>query len=464
MIKKYQYYLTEKKKYPKYNIGDTVYYITAFTITAEFHGRNKIKDIFESDGYWYELEKWNGRTLRWISEEELTNDEDVFNKWNIEQKDIRSKENRERKKEKEEKERKKEELRLKMLDIDPYSEEDWLSEMLNINEVDIGGRYIYSCTGSDKLYGKECIVKHKEKGTSQVVLEFDEPVGVNIDEKWGRRGYCIWSVSEHLKRLNDKVMRKVKRAEYAANPYDEEIWDQTNERKVSYKKHLCPDLWDEDKKLKERIRNKLMRIAKDFYDDMEIEVELLDVHLTGSIANYNYNAASDIDVHLVVDYEEINSDIELVEMAVDGIRYVWNMRHNIVIHGHDVELYVQNSKGEHTSTGVYSIMFDKWIKKPVYNRPTIDQVDVDNKYEARVSDIDRFYKVSKQDLSPEEAEEYYKAARQLKKKIMKGRQEGLHIVGEFSLENLVFKKLRKTGKFGKLIDTITRLYDKIYSQ
>ena len=77
---------------------------------------------------------------------------------------------------------------------------------------------------------------------------------------------------------------------------------------------------------------------------------------------------------------------------------------------------------------------------------------------------ERFYKISKQNLSPEDAEEYYKAARQLKKKIMKGRQEGLHIIGEFSLENLVFKKLRKTGKFGKLISTITRLYDKIYSQ
>jgi hypothetical protein len=29
-------------------------------------------------------------------------------------------------------------------------------------------------------------------------------------------------------------------------------------------------------------------------------------------------------------------------------------------------------------------MNDKWVKKPVYNRPNMDQVDVDNKYDARM--------------------------------------------------------------------------------
>ena len=427
MIKNYQYYLNERNK-----------------------------GFITGERFWYHIGNKNNKNhnVRWIREKNLYADE---RKYKLEVKRRIEKYEREM----EEKNR----MRLKMKDVDPYGEENWLTEMLNIDEVEIGGRYIYAAN-DQRLRGKECVVKHKAK-PSQVVIEFDEPVPSiynNIDEKWGRKGHCIWSVSEHLKRLNDNNMKKPKHVKYEADPYEEEIWDNTNERKVSYKKHLCPDLWDEDNKLKERIREKLMRIAKDFYDDMEIDVELLDVHLTGSIANYNYNSASDIDVHLIVDYEEINSDIELVELAVDGIRYIWNIRHNIVIQGHDVELYVQNSKGEHTSTGVYSIMYDKWIKKPVYNRPSIDQVDVDNKYDARVSDIDRFYKISKQNLSPEDAEEYYKAARQLKKKIMKGRQEGLHIIGEFSLENLVFKKLRKTGKFGKLISTITRLYDKIYSQ
>ena len=47
---------------------------------------------------------------------------------------------------------------------------------------------------------------------------------------------------------------------------------------------------------------------------------------------------------------------------------------------------------------------------------------------------------------------------------MKARKAGLSASGEFSIENLVFKKLRAEGKIEKLIDIITTLYDKIYSQ
>jgi hypothetical protein len=338
----------------KYKTGDVVYFINQFYILSSWFGKNKIVEVYFNYKYWYSIknEKEN-EPLKWIMEEDL-----YPNEYEMMKKKLLIDKEKEKRIEKIIK------TREKMLDIDPYGEENWMD---------------------------------------------------------------------------------------------------TNERKISYKKRLCPDFWENDK-LKEKIRYKLMRIAKDFYDDMDIDVDLIDVYFTGSMANYNYNSASDIDVHLIVDYEKINSDIELVEMAVDGIRYMWNIRHNIIIHGHNVELYVQNIKAEHASSGVYSIMNDEWIKKPKYNRPTIDQIDVDNKYDARVSDINRFFKISRQDLTSEEAEEYYKAARQLKKKIMKARREGLHIIGEFSLENLVFKKLRKTGKFGKLINTIAKLYDKIYSQ
>lgn len=239
-------------------------------------------------------------------------------------------------------------------------------------------------------------------------------------------------------------------------------WE-VNERKINYKRNLNPKLFEDDK-LKPRIREKLLHIATDFYEDLDVDVELLDIWLTGSIANYNYNSYSDIDVHLIVDYSEVNADIELVEKAFDGERYVWNLRHEIVIQGHDVEIYVQNIKAKHASSGIYSIMNDEWVKKPEYNRPLMDQKDVNERYDLRVRDIEQFVDLSKEDLSPEEAEVYYKAARKLKKKIQKARADGLEIIGEFSLENLVFKKLRKTGKFGKLINAIARLYDKIYSQ
>jgi hypothetical protein len=54
-------------------------------------------------------------------------------------------------------------------------------------------------------------------------------------------------------------------------------------------------------------------------------------------------------------------------------------------------------------------------------------------------------------------------ASKLKSKIMKMRKESLAKGGEYSVGNLVFKKLRSEGYIGKLIDIITKSYDKIYS-
>lgn len=236
-----------------------------------------------------------------------------------------------------------------------------------------------------------------------------------------------------------------------------------NEKKISYKKELCQKIWD-GTTLIPRIEEKLLNIARDFYEDLELDTEIIDIILVGSMANYNYTSASDIDVHIIADFSEINEDVELVRKAIDGERFVWNLRHNIVIQKHDVELYVQDVNDKHISAGTYSILNNKWVKMPVYNPPSVDTADVDPKYDARVYDINELDKLSKTELDTEDAKLYYKKARQLKRKISKARKEGLAKGGEFSIENLVFKKLRNTGEYGKLINTITKLYDMIYSQ
>lgn len=236
-----------------------------------------------------------------------------------------------------------------------------------------------------------------------------------------------------------------------------------NERKISYQKRLCPDLW-ENKQLNTRIEDKLLRIARDFYKDIEFDAEILDIIFVGSLANYNYTKDSDIDVHIVIDFTEINDDVELVKKAVDGQRFMWNLRHNIVIKEHDVELYIQDKNEEHVSGGVYSLMNRKWVKLPTYSPPNVDTKDIEPKYDARVYDIEKFEKLAKRNLDPVDAETYYNSAKELKTKIMKARKAGLSESGEFSIENLVFKKLRKEGYIEKLINSITKLYDMIYSQ
>ena len=75
---------------------------------------------------------------------------------------------------------------------------------------------------------------------------------------------------------------------------------------------LNTNIWTEDQKLKPDISEKLLRIAKDFYEKLELPVTILDITFTGSLANYNWTKLSDIDLHILIDYNEVNEDRDLV--------------------------------------------------------------------------------------------------------------------------------------------------------
>lgn len=230
-----------------------------------------------------------------------------------------------------------------------------------------------------------------------------------------------------------------------------------------YNNKLNSKFWS-DFKFNEEVREKLLAIASDFYDHLNLDVPIIDIQLTGSLANYNYSSYSDLDVHIIIDFSKINKDTELVKKALDGSRFIWNLRHDIVIKDHDVELYVQDVNEQHTSSGLFSLQEDEWIRKPIYNPPDIDEKDVLVKYNYYVNEIDKMEKLIEiKGLIPEEYEAISKRAEKLKHKIQSNRKECLSKEGEFCVENLVFKKLRNNNYIEKLIDVANKAYDKVYS-
>lgn len=252
-----------------------------------------------------------------------------------------------------------------------------------------------------------------------------------------------------------------------------------NEREISpfYHDVLNPVFWtkkkdrsgDEKWVFDQRVRRKLLRIAKEFFSkfsDVLKEKNIVDIQLTGSLSNFNYTDFSDLDVHIIVDLKGIDDDNpQILKLAIDGIRFAWNLRHDIVIRGYDVELYVQNEDEPHTASALFSLLNNEWIKKPVYDPPTVDEMDVEKKYAGIVSDIENLHTrlMVSVDL-PSNARQLYKRCVKLKDKIQKMRKEGLAKGGEMSIGNLAFKKLRNEGYIEKLIDIISKSYDKIYTE
>jgi len=200
--------------------------------------------------------------------------------------------------------------------------------------------------------------------------------------------------------------------------------------------------------MRPKVKSALIRIANDFRDFLGIkDLSIVDVTVSGSNAAYSYTPYSDIDLHLIVDFDQINND-DVYRELFDAKKYQYNDQHDIVIRGYDVELYVQDSAQKHASLGEYSIIKDDWNKIPTKKRANLDDEATRAKYEklrefilmAIASDDERGINIATQTIK-------------------KYRQAGLSEKGEFGPENLAFKLLRKKGLIKKLWDKKRDLED-----
>ena len=119
--------------------------------------------------------------------------------------------------------------------------------------------------------------------------------------------------------------------------------DDVDIKNVAVKDNLDPVIWDDRLNLKNYLAEHLYKIAKDFFKTLDLDWSLVeDITLTGSLANYNWSKYSDVDLHLIVDYAEVDENEKLVKDFFRNASAMWNRTHKITVKGHDVELYVQD--------------------------------------------------------------------------------------------------------------------------
>lgn len=215
---------------------------------------------------------------------------------------------------------------------------------------------------------------------------------------------------------------------------------------VKFHKELNPRLWNEGK-LDPEVRDQLLLIAEDFVEYLGLDnLKVEDVTISGSNAAYSYTPHSDLDLHILVDFNKLPNNPVYQELFT-AKKTLYNDLHDISVRDVPVELYVQDTNQVHTSLGEYSVVHDKWIRIPKKRRANFDEVATKAKYE-KLGDL---IELALKSRDPKRVKDTIDLVKRYRK-------AGLEKAGEFGPENLAFKAIRKQGLIQDLYDLKAQLH------
>ena len=248
--------------------------------------------------------------------------------------------------------------------------------------------------------------------------------------------------------------------------FDKIYPEQINLKSFDSKEQLCPAIWRENN-LRPIIRKRLLSIARDFIENLDENMNIVaeDVVLVGSIAGFNWSKYSDIDLHIMVNYKKLEKygTRETLKSLFDMKKNDWNSKHDILIYGYPVEMYIQGDDEPNASDGVYSVKYGQWIKIPSGGSEPVHKELIKVQAARYINIIDAIANAAEEATSVSRCVKLYNEMDRVHDEIVLGRREGLAADGESAAGNIVFKVLRRTGHLGMTNDIKRMLYDKIHN-
>lgn len=210
---------------------------------------------------------------------------------------------------------------------------------------------------------------------------------------------------------------------------------------------LNPKLWDNNK-LNNDVKIKIIEIVDQFASTCDVPLHIVDVHLVGSQASYNYTNNSDLDVHIISNFELVDCSKEVLQVAYNSVKAKFNSDYDITIKGIDVEIYVEDVNSSVMSNGIYSLYRDTWIKFPK-KLTDVPQVDISQELSAWTSRITQAISSKNSETIEKIIDDLYLV-----------RKHALESEGEYSAMNQLFKEVRNIGLLDKLKDSYKQFRSK----
>lgn len=230
------------------------------------------------------------------------------------------------------------------------------------------------------------------------------------------------------------------------------------------KNRLAPAVWKADRTLRPAVKAQLDLIAQNVLTSLALGVEPEDILLTGSAANFNWSAESDLDLHILFDLDKLVGDGGLDKEVVYGLLLSvcgnWNNQHDIRIRGFEVELFFSDAAQELPSdAGAYSLMRSAWVQEPQgfeKQMPLTPEAEAQAKAWAK-----QIEGLEQRDDAGEDPTAIYTDTRALRAELRAARQGSLESGGELGSANIAFKWLRRSGHLQRLATVSTKAYDRM---
>jgi predicted nucleotidyltransferase len=236
----------------------------------------------------------------------------------------------------------------------------------NSYKVSIGGASVTSWFNEpffDSIQQAEAFLQNITKAsTSTNVVGFnysitDKPVALGTNIAISDLSNCVLINSAcgpaYIHTSNDYCVESLEEAVDIPNTELEEAIEKHDE--------LNPALFTEDSKLKTEVKEKINEIVDEFlkkFDEVNVELIVKDIILTGSNASYNYTKDSDLDVHIIADTSSIKDTLDLHKVIYDAYKSAFNKKFEIELNKVPVEIYVETQDTPLVSNGIYSVLND----------------------------------------------------------------------------------------------------------
>lgn len=298
--------------------------------------------------------------------------------------------------------------------------------------------------------GKNLDYNNNSDNGVDYLIRFSKPIGddrMNEDLITKRDLEAARLILKH-----DTDPRHIKKAQDVIKKYKEQNKEDVDE---AIEKHdtLNPKLWDENNELKPEVREKIEEIVQKFDDNLkenDVELDVKDITIIGSNANYNYSPDSDVDIHIIADTSVYPDQEDLAMKVYLAYKSLFNNKYDPTLNGIEAEIYVEPDEVHANSNGVYSLK-DGWLKEP-------EQVDVPDIDPEHVQELiqpfeDRYNDLINSEPSVSEVDD-------LIDDIYLQRQKSIIKYGEFGDGNICFKEFRNRGYLQNLRDLKVELENK----